>query len=52
MKFTTVTAVLLAAAASLTSAAPVEERDVYSPKVTYPKAGTVWYSGQTHNVTW
>ena len=51
MKFTIVAAVL-AAAASLTFAAPVEERDVYSPKVLYPSKGTVWYSGQTHNVTW
>ena len=51
MKFTTVAAALLSAVA-LTSAAPVEERDVYSPKVTYPHAGTVWESGQKHNVTW
>ncbi|GJE98813.1 hypothetical protein PsYK624_150500 [Phanerochaete sordida] len=36
----------------LTSAAPVESRDVYSPPVLYPRAGIVWYSGQRHNVTW
>ena len=37
---------------SVNAAGPVESRDVYSPKVLYPHAGTVWYSGQRHNVTW
>lgn len=43
-------ALLLATAATLACAA--ETRDVYSPPVLYPHAGTVWYSGQRHNVTW
>ncbi|KAL1947929.1 hypothetical protein VTO73DRAFT_13653 [Trametes versicolor] len=30
----------------------LEKRDVYTPPVLYPHAGTVWYKGQTHNVTW
>ncbi|GJE98815.1 hypothetical protein PsYK624_150520 [Phanerochaete sordida] len=42
----------LLASAGLSAAAPVESRDVYAPKVLYPHAGTVWYSGQRHNVTW
>ena len=29
-----------------------EKRDVFVPPVLYPHAGTVWYKGQTHNVTW
>ncbi|KAJ6590238.1 hypothetical protein B0H10DRAFT_1645344, partial [Mycena sp. CBHHK59/15] len=33
-------------------ATPHTTRDVYTPPVTYPHAGTVWYVGQTHNVTW
>ncbi|KAH9855867.1 hypothetical protein C2E23DRAFT_901200 [Lenzites betulinus] len=39
----------------IASAAPtvqLERRDVYSPPVLYPHTGTVWYKGQTHNVTW
>ncbi|KAI0672647.1 hypothetical protein C8Q78DRAFT_1020639 [Trametes maxima] len=39
----------------IASAAPItelEKRDVYVPPVLYPHAGTVWYKGQTHNVTW
>ncbi|KAI0647624.1 hypothetical protein C8Q79DRAFT_960456 [Trametes meyenii] len=39
----------IAAAAPL---AELEKRDVYVPPVLYPHAGTVWYKGQTHNVTW
>ncbi|KAI0086234.1 hypothetical protein BDY19DRAFT_862356, partial [Irpex rosettiformis] len=27
-------------------------RDVWTPRVLYPHSGTVWYSGQRHNVTW
>lgn len=38
-----------ASAMALTS---LEKRDVYTPPVLYPHAGTVWYKGQTHNVTW
>lgn len=54
MKFTTLAVLALGAVAQLTGAAPVaeEKRDVYAPPVTYPHAGTVWYSGQRHNVTW
>lgn len=40
------------AASGAAFAVPVETRDVYSPKVLYPHSGTVWYSGQRHNVTW
>ncbi|KAI0326016.1 hypothetical protein GY45DRAFT_1329520 [Cubamyces sp. BRFM 1775] len=32
--------------------AEMERRDVFTPPVLYPHAGTVWYKGQTHNVTW
>ncbi|KAI0771066.1 hypothetical protein BD413DRAFT_679037 [Trametes elegans] len=32
--------------------AELEKRDVYVPPVLYPHSGTVWYKGQTHNVTW
>ncbi|KAH9852786.1 hypothetical protein C2E23DRAFT_150550 [Lenzites betulinus] len=39
----------IAAAAPLSE---LERRDVYTPPVLYPHAGTVWYKGQTHNVTW
>ncbi|OJT03527.1 hypothetical protein TRAPUB_5806 [Trametes pubescens] len=39
----------LAAAMPLTG---LEKRVVYTPPVLYPHAGTVWYKGQTHNVTW
>ncbi|KAF8888049.1 hypothetical protein BD779DRAFT_1525308, partial [Infundibulicybe gibba] len=27
-------------------------RDVFTPQVLYPHAGTVWVVGQRHNVTW
>ena len=54
MKFATSITAILATAASLVAAAPtiVEERDVWTPKLTYPHNGTVWKSGQRHNVTW
>ncbi|TFY62045.1 hypothetical protein EVG20_g6844 [Dentipellis fragilis] len=56
MKFTnalTSTFVFPAAALStMTAAAPLEPRDVYDPRVTYPHTGTVWIVGQRHNVTW
>ena len=45
----------LASWAQLVLGAPlesVEKRDVFVPPVLYPHAGTVWYSGQRHNVTW
>ncbi|KAI9060463.1 hypothetical protein FKP32DRAFT_1632356 [Trametes sanguinea] len=32
--------------------AEMEKRAVFTPPVTYPHAGTVWFKGQTHNVTW
>lgn len=53
MKFTALALTLLSAL-TLSSAAPLnsEKRDVYSPPVLYPTTGTVWYSGQRHNVTW
>lgn len=38
--------------ATLNSAFPVGTRDVYAPPITYPHQGTVWYTGQFHNVTW
>lgn len=31
---------------------PLEKRDVWTPAILYPNAGTTWYSGQRHNVTW
>jgi len=37
---------------ALITALPIVLRDVFVPPVTYPHAGTVWYVGQTHNVTW
>lgn len=62
MKFTALTTLttLLLSALTLSSASPlptpssnnVGKRDVYSPPVLYPTTGTVWYSGQRHNVTW
>ena len=36
----------------MTAAAPITGRDVYIPPVTYPKNGTIWRTGSTHNVTW
>ncbi|KAI0812588.1 hypothetical protein BC629DRAFT_946967 [Irpex lacteus] len=53
MKFTSIVSALFASAVAV-SAAPVElpTRDVWAPKVLYPHAGTVWTSGQRHNVTW
>ncbi|OSC98778.1 hypothetical protein PYCCODRAFT_1396376 [Trametes coccinea BRFM310] len=32
--------------------AEMDKRAVFTPPVTYPHAGTVWFKGQTHNVTW
>ena len=53
MMFTkTLAAVFLGALGMSTAAPTIEKRDVYAPPVLYPHSGTVWYSGQTHNVTW
>ncbi|KII94906.1 hypothetical protein PLICRDRAFT_33734 [Plicaturopsis crispa FD-325 SS-3] len=45
---------LLSVFSSVVNAIPIniELRDVFVPPITYPHAGTHWYSGQTHNVTW
>ncbi|KAJ7103865.1 hypothetical protein C8R44DRAFT_715949 [Mycena epipterygia] len=52
--FSNVLTLLSAAALTAVQATPltIETRDVFTPPVTYPHAGTVWYVGQTHNVTW
>ncbi|KAH9950323.1 hypothetical protein B0H21DRAFT_724329 [Amylocystis lapponica] len=50
---TTLTLLLAGAFSQLAAAAPVlETRDVYTPPVLYPHTGTVWTTGQRHNVTW
>lgn len=36
----------------LGTALPLFLRDVFVPPITYPHEGTVWASGQRHNVTW
>jgi hypothetical protein len=46
MLFTTVFALVASAPT------PLQERDVFTPPVLYPHAGTVWKVGQYHNVTW
>ena len=33
-------------------ASEMEERAIFTPRVTYPHTGTVWYKGDAHNVTW
>ncbi|KIP03156.1 hypothetical protein PHLGIDRAFT_95126 [Phlebiopsis gigantea 11061_1 CR5-6] len=51
--FTKTLAAVTLGALGMTAAAPTREaRDVYVPPVLYPHAGTVWFSGQKHNVTW
>lgn len=52
MKFTSVVAALFTAAVAVTAAPVLEQRDVWAPKILYPHAGTVWNSGERHNVTW
>lgn len=59
MKVTAALATIFIGAASLlasANAAPTEEklaaRNVWAPRMLYPHAGTVWKSGQRHNVTW
>ncbi|KAG5716652.1 hypothetical protein E4T56_gene16389 [Termitomyces sp. T112] len=37
---------------TLVVSAPIDARDVYVPPVLYPRSGTVWSAGSTHNVTW
>ncbi|KAJ7195460.1 hypothetical protein GGX14DRAFT_403931 [Mycena pura] len=38
---------------SFVSSAPtLLKRDVFSPPVLYPHAGTIWRVGERHNVTW
>ncbi|KAJ7770295.1 hypothetical protein DFH07DRAFT_768803 [Mycena maculata] len=44
--FASMTALMLGAAGAPT------KRDIFSPPILYPHAGTVWYSFQYHNVTW
>ncbi|KII88217.1 hypothetical protein PLICRDRAFT_41366 [Plicaturopsis crispa FD-325 SS-3] len=45
---------VLAAASTAALAVPAARSalDVFVPPITYPHAGTQWYRGQTHNVTW
>ena len=54
MKFNTFTtlATVFVAAVSAFPTNNFERRDVYTPPVTYPTAGTVWTVGEIHNVTW
>ncbi|KAG5644891.1 hypothetical protein DXG03_007443 [Asterophora parasitica] len=51
---TIVAALLLVASASTCNAAPIKAGVliVFSPRITYPKAGVTWAPGSTHNVTW
>ncbi|KAI0658748.1 hypothetical protein C8Q70DRAFT_933927 [Cubamyces menziesii] len=54
-KFFVVLFALFSVFFQLAAAVPVaemEKRDIFDPTVLYPHAGTVWYRGQTHNVTW
>ena len=53
ISFTNILLPLVALAfTSQTAAIPLEQRDIFSPPVLYPHAGTVWTHGQTHNITW
>lgn len=55
MKFTTVlSAIALGALSHFASAAPAvkEARDIWDPKMIFPDANTVWYSGHTYTVIW
>ncbi|KAI0737891.1 hypothetical protein C8Q80DRAFT_1275935 [Daedaleopsis nitida] len=52
-KSVVILATALSALTQTACAAPVvEKRDIWSPPLTYPHQGTVWYTGQSHNVTW
>ncbi|KAG6827275.1 hypothetical protein H0H92_012511 [Tricholoma furcatifolium] len=46
--------VLLASLLVMTQALAIDvsRRDVFTPPVTYPHAGTVWIVQEHHNVTW
>ncbi|KAI0748736.1 hypothetical protein C8Q80DRAFT_756086 [Daedaleopsis nitida] len=45
--------VVLAAICNVVYAAPsAEAGNVWAPVITYPHHGTIWYTGQRHNVTW
>ncbi|KAF8630010.1 hypothetical protein AX15_003159 [Amanita polypyramis BW_CC] len=48
----TVVLLLVALFGAISTAVPIVIRDVYVPPVRYPKKGTVWKAGSTHNVTW
>jgi len=39
-------------AVPLVNSGSLEKRDVFTPPVLYPHSGTVWQTGQRHNVTW
>jgi len=49
MKLTTY---VLAAVLTLTSTVSAKASDIFDPPILYPHAGTVWFAGQYHNVTW
>ncbi|KAH8104744.1 hypothetical protein BXZ70DRAFT_922212 [Cristinia sonorae] len=42
----------LATLSTFSTALPLQRRDVFVPHILYPREGTVWFVGQTHNVTW
>lgn len=54
--FNVIAAFLFTLFTSGVAALPIEnylqKRDVFVPPILYPHADTVWFSGQTHNVTW
>ena len=52
MLCTTPLAALLFTAALASSLPAAQKRTTWTPPVLYPHAGTVWLSGQHHNVTW
>ncbi|KII88214.1 hypothetical protein PLICRDRAFT_111363 [Plicaturopsis crispa FD-325 SS-3] len=53
MQLTAPFASLVLAVASVAALPAIRSAlDVFVPPITYPHAGTQWYRGQTHNVTW
>ena len=53
MKFTAyVFGIILALASGVTAVTVPKPLEVFDPPILYPHAGTVWYAGQYHNVTW
>ncbi len=50
--FTTIIVFVVALFGAFATAAPAVIRDVYVPPVIYPRNGTIWKAGSTHNVTW